>query len=220
MSSGTVCDPLVLGEAAQAPNGRDARLAFWINAYNALVLDGLGALGIRGSVRELPDFFGRIGYRVGGLVVSADEIEHGVLRGNRPSPLASAAPFGPDDPRRAWALDPPDPRVHFAISCGARSCPAVRRYAADAVDDQLEAAAHAYVNREVTLQDGRLTAPEIFWWFATDFVRCPGGLAGLLARYLDEGPARRALLARGLEGLAWRSWDWRLAGPPAGGAGG
>jgi hypothetical protein len=96
----------------------------------------------------------------------------------------------------------------------------VRRYDPEAVDEQLEAAARAYVNREVTLQDGRVTAPEIFWWFAADFVRCPGGLEGLLARYLDEGPARRALLARGLEGLAWRSWDWRLAGSPAGGAGG
>ena len=211
---------VILGELAEAPPGRAARLAFWINAYNALVLEGLGALGIRDSVWEIPDFLGRIGYRVGELVVSADEIEHGVLRGNRPSPLASAAPFGPDDPRRAWALDPPDPRVHFAISCGARSCPAVRRYDADAVDDQLEAAARAYVTREVTLEDGRLTAPEIFWWFVADFVRCPGGLVGLLARYLDDGPARRALLARGLGGLEWRRWDWRLEEPAADGAGG
>src|SRR3990170_3298187 len=62
---------------------RGERLAIWINTYNALVADGIAALGLRRSVWELPNFFQRVGCRVGGLTFTADDIEHGVLRGNR-----------------------------------------------------------------------------------------------------------------------------------------
>jgi len=51
---------------------RGERLAFWINTYNALVADGIAALGLRRSVWELPNFFQRVGCRVGGLTFTAD----------------------------------------------------------------------------------------------------------------------------------------------------
>ena len=38
-------------------NTLDERLAFWINLYNALVIDGVITFGITGSVNELPGFF-------------------------------------------------------------------------------------------------------------------------------------------------------------------
>ncbi len=187
------------------------RLAFWINTYNALVADGVVALGLRHSVWELPDFFQRIGCRVGGLSFTADEIEHGVLRGNRPSPLSSAFPFPEGDPRRAWAIVPPDPRIHFALNCGARSCPPVRTYAAEGLDEQLDVATRTFVNREVTLEGPVLALPEIFKWFRADFDEYSGGLDGFLAAYLEEGVVLQALLARGLAGAVHRPWDWRLA---------
>ncbi|MBI4607473.1 MAG: DUF547 domain-containing protein [Candidatus Rokubacteria bacterium] len=208
------------GPKLDALQTRGERLAFWINAYNALVGDGITALGIRESVWEAPDFFARISYRFGGLVFSADEIEHGVLRGNRPNPLSGVAPFPADDPRLAHAVTPLDPRVHFAISCGARSCPRVRGYHGLGLDAQLDEAARAFVNREVTLDGQILTASPIFKWFRADFDDFPGGLAGFLAQYLDEGPVRRALFGQGVARLAWRPYDWRLPLPmPAGGAG-
>ena len=71
---------------------REARLAFWINTYNALVTEGISAFGLRHSVWEVPDFFQRIGCRIGDRVFTADEIEHGVLRGNRPGPLSAPGP--------------------------------------------------------------------------------------------------------------------------------
>jgi hypothetical protein len=125
--------------------------------------------------------------------VSANEIEHGILRGNRPHPLATQTPFGADDPRHAWSIAPLDPRTHCAISCGARSCPPVRAYDARRVQTQLEAAADAFVSREVTLESGRLAVSELFRWFAGDFAAHPGGLAGFLLRHLTEGPVRLVL---------------------------
>ncbi len=207
----------VLGEASAADldalRTREARLAFWINAYNTLVDRGLVALDLRRSVWDIPDFFDRISYRAGELVFSANDVEHGVLRGNRPSPLSAVAPFPAGDRRLAHAIVPADPRIHFAISCGARSCPPVRMYHAERLDEELEAAARAFVNQEVTLDGGTLTASSIFHWFRVDFEDQPGGLAGFLARYLEAGPVRQAVLLGGVAGLAWRPYDWRLARP-------
>ena len=189
---------------------REERLAFWINAYNALVADGIRALGLRHSVWEVPGFFHRIACRVDDAVFTADEIEHGVLRGNRPGPLCASAPFSADDSRRAHAIVPMDPRIHFAISCGARSCPPVRIYDVAQLDTQLDAATRAFVNHEVTLEGDALVLSEIFQWFQVDFDDVPGRLRGFLARHLDDGPVRRALLDGDSRRIGYRPYDWRL----------
>lgn len=206
------------GSRLRSLETRAARLALWINTYNALVADAIVALGLRHTVWEVPDFFDRICCRVGEDVVSASDIEHGVLRGNRPHPLVTSAPFAAEDSRRGWAMTPLDPRIHCAISCGARSCPPVRVYEAARLDGQLDLAAHGFVNREVTLDGERLVVTELFRWFGSDFAEDPDGLGGFLLRYLEEGPTRRALQTHGLEDVAWRPYDWRLE-PPARGQG-
>ncbi|MBI2527097.1 MAG: hypothetical protein HYV93_14080 [Candidatus Rokubacteria bacterium] len=59
-----------------------------------------------------------------------------------------------------------------------------------------------------------MTASPIFHWFRADFEEAPGGLAGFLARYLEDGPARRAIIERGLGDIAWGAYDWSV--PPPG----
>src|SRR5688572_13380477 len=71
------------GARPDALTGRGERLAFWINVYNALVVHGIVALGVRGSVLRSWNFFGRARYRIGGRDFSLDDIEHGLLRGNQ-----------------------------------------------------------------------------------------------------------------------------------------
>ena len=83
-------------------------------------------------------FWGRTAYDIGGLVYSLDDIEHGVLRGmcvcvvvcytyvaigNKPHPSASKRPFSEDDPRAKISLTSCDPRIHFALVCGAKVRP-------------------------------------------------------------------------------------------------
>src|SRR5215211_5766504 len=63
---------------------RRPRTAFWINLYNALVIDAVITFGVCRSIRESPGFFQRAAYQVGPYRLGLDEIEHGVLRGNKP----------------------------------------------------------------------------------------------------------------------------------------
>ena len=197
--------------AASTP--RAHRLALWINAYNTLVARGILALEIRRSIWDVPDFFDRIRLRAGNLVFSLNEIEHGLLRGNRPHPLSTGVPFPIGDARLAHAITPLEPRIHFAISCGARSCPQVRTYDAAGLDEQLDEATRAFINREVVLEGRTVTGSPIFHWFRADFEEAPGGLAGFLVRYLEDGPARQAILAGGLGEIAWRPYDWSVVSP-------
>jgi hypothetical protein len=196
-------DPTALGS-------REARLAFWINLYNALVLHGIVALGVRRTVWEVWNFFGRVSYRVGSVVLSADDVEHGILRGNRRRRLPPLAPFRSSDPRRALVLDPVDPRIHCAVNCGSRSCPPVAVYRADALDAQLELAARGFVNQEVALDArGRVECSRLFKWYGSDF-DATGGLAGFLLRHLDDGPARSALLAGAAPCEVFRPYSWSV----------
>jgi len=192
--------------------GRAARVAFWINVYNALVLHGIVALGVRRSVARVWNFFGGTRYRIDGLVFSVDDIEHGVLRGNRRRVVPPLRPFGRRDPRRAHALEPPDPRIHFAITCGARSCPPVSVYRATAIDAQLDLATKDFVNQEVALDGGRLVCSRLFKWYRHDF-DAAGGLGVFLLRYLDDGPARQALASGATPCVAFRAYDWSLQYP-------
>ena len=188
---------------------REARLAFWINVYNALVLQGIVRLGVRTSVRRVWNFFGRVSYRVGGHLFSLDDVEHGVLRDNRRRPWPPLRPFAAHDPRRALAVSPPDPRFHFAITCGAASCPPVGVYRAATIDAELDAATRNFVNQEIVLRGERLACSRIFKWYGRDF-ESAGGLGPFLLHYLDEGPARRALAAGAAPCHAWLPYRWTL----------
>ena len=65
-------------------------------------------------------------YNVGGLLFTLDEIEHGVLRCNRGHPKDQKPLFSDEEPRISLALGSLDPRIHFALNCGATSCPPIR----------------------------------------------------------------------------------------------
>jgi len=193
---------------------RRAQLAFWINVYNALVLHGIVRLGVRASVRRVWNFFGRVSYRVGGHILSLDDVEHGVLRDNRRRPWPPWRPFRAGDPRRALAVRPPDPRFHFAITCGAASCPPVAVYRTEAIDAQLDLATRNFVNQEIVLAGDRLACSRIFKWYGADF-EAAGGLTPFLLRYLEDGPARRALAAGAAPCTAWQPYRWTLQHQPA-----
>lgn len=106
-----------------ALRGRDERMAFWINVFNALVVDAVISFGVHQSIREAPGLFHRAAYRVRPYRLALDEIEHGLPRANRPMHVRLPPPFSDDDPRAALGPGAPGPRVHFALNRGTRSCP-------------------------------------------------------------------------------------------------
>lgn len=55
-------------------------------------------------------------------------------------------------------LQPVDPRIHFALNCGAASCPPIRVYTPDRLEFGLEAAASAFCASEWPVGAGRVWA--------------------------------------------------------------
>lgn len=192
---------------------RPARLAFWINVYNALAVHGVIALGVRQTVWEVFNFFGRVSYRIGGVTLSLDAIEHGVLRGNRRRVLPPWRPLGGGDPRLALTVEPVDPRIHFALTCGARSCPPTGVYRAAATDAQLDLATRNFVNQEVVVDgQGRVACSKIFKWYRGDF-GSEADLVRFLLRHLDDGPVKAALAAGARPCRAFTRYSWALQHP-------
>ena len=190
-----------------------AQRAFWINLYNALLIDAVIAFDVQQSVIEgrlgIITFFRRAAYRIGGERMSLEEIEHGILRGNRGHPLLPGPQFASDDPRMAWCL-PLDPRIHFALNCGSRSCPPIQVYSADYLEAQLDQSTRNFVDANVKLDPAKqlLVLSSIFQWFKGDF----GGRSGVISFVMDHLPldGRRAWLSKYRDRIRVRfaPYDW------------
>ena len=162
------------------------QIAFWLNAYNSIVILQIcqGEAPTTSAARG--DFFRRSTFLVAGQQRSLDDMEHRALR-----PLAK------------------DPRVHFVLVCGANSCPPLRASAfagsAD-LETALEEAARQYVNDPnnvtVDLAHKKLLVNRIFEWYQEDF----GDVVKFVARYL--GPQQRAQLLQGEWEVEYRDYDW------------
>jgi hypothetical protein len=187
--------------------GRAERTAFWINLFNALVIDAVVTFGVRESIRETPGFFRRAAYRVGPHRFALDEIEHGLLRANRPQHPRLPPPFRPGDSRARLGPGVLDPRIHFALNCGTRSCPPVAFYEASRLDEQLDAAASSFINAEgVRIVDGEAVISPLFEFYCDDFGG-PDGIVSWLMRYVTDERCRH-LLTRGRTRPA--DYDWSL----------
>jgi Protein of unknown function, DUF547 len=152
-------------------DGDEARIAFWANLYNALVLQCLCLDPIRGNLLWHLRRFDRVAYRVGDHPYPLNVIENGVLRGNRRAPLRSRRPLRRRDPRIAAAPARVDPRIHFALNCGAVSGPSIHTYDPDSLDTQLEAATSAYLAAEVDIDSERcrVRLPRLMRLYHADF---------------------------------------------------
>jgi hypothetical protein len=193
--------------------GRMAKLAFWTNLYNTIVVDAIVTLGVKQSVKEVPEFFRKLKYAIGGHLFSADDIEHGILRGNVRPWFHPLKPFGPRDIRRNLILNPVDPRIHFALVCGSRSCAPIEYYDKERIYDQLEEAAKSFVNSSEVLvipEEGKMLISEIFRWYERDFGG-KGGVMDFIFDYLVDENARRFLREKiGDLQIDYLHYDWNL----------
>jgi len=166
------------------------RLAFWLNAYNACVIAGIVERYPKiKSVQEVKGFFDDKRWKVAGQVMSLNEIEKKV---------------------RSFR----DPRIHFVLVCGAKSCPPLRPYAmmGDELQRRLEEITKKVVNDEryvqVDAKAKRLRLTRIMSWYQQDFVDKYGSLEKFLLRYLKE--PKCAELAAGGYTIEFMSYDWAL----------
>ena len=200
-------DPGVLGSDAR-------KIAFWINIYNVMVIHGVVALGIKDSVREVRRFFQRIRYEIGGMLFTPDDVEHGILRGNRRPPGSLFRPFSPWDERRRHMMRILEPRIHFALVCASSSCPPIEVYTEDDIDRQLDVAAMTFLNGgglEVDRKGGIVRLSRIFKWYMRDFGETVPDILRFVAGYLynrkdAEFIEENASVLR----VSYMGYDWRL----------
>jgi hypothetical protein len=193
---------------------RQEKLAFWINLYNTMVIHGVIDWDIRESVKERNGFFTRLKYDISGHLFSLSDIEHGILRGNSRPPYGFFRPFGRRDPRLPLAVTPPDPRIHFTLVCGSRSCPPIGFYTSDQIEEQLELATASFVNSqevEIIPSQNLLRISQIFRWYRRDFGGNQRSIIQFLFRYLDPGE-RKDFLESHQEAVKvrYRDYDWSL----------
>jgi hypothetical protein len=133
---------------------RESQLAYWINAYNALVMKGVVQNWPTKSVRDLGklySFFWARKFIAGGKEYTLNNIED-ILR------------------KRLG-----EPRIHFAIVCASNSCPRLQReaYTPGNTERLLEEAARFYVNEprnlKVDVARNRVTLPFILGHYHEDF---------------------------------------------------
>jgi hypothetical protein len=173
-----------------------SRVAFWVNVYNALMRHALAAWNLHGSLLSSLGVFQRAAYTLRGERYPLHFIEHALLRRNRPAPWTFWRPAKAQDPRMRSMPSALDPRVHFALNCGAVSCPPIRSYGAGELDRQLTTATRSYLAAEVKVDaaDHRVLLPYLCSLYRGDF---PAGdaLLGWVASFLDPGEAQSYLQA-------------------------
>jgi len=200
---------------------REEKLAFWINLYNALIINAVIDFGVKQSVHEIPGFFWKAAYCINGYRFNAFDIEYGVLRANAGHPAIPGAHFCATDPRARYKLDELDARIHFALVCAARSCPPIAVYTAEKIDEQFDLAAAAFVNGggvEIDQAAGIVRLSKIFQWYAPDFGGPPFGLGAMqpvlryLSPYMLDQQARAYLLSGRPKSpkIKFLSYDWTL----------
>ena len=101
---------------------------------------------------------------------SLNEIENGLLRGNRLSAVPfTGLPLISIDKKRLML--PCDPRIHFALNCGAVSCPPIAVYEGASLDEQLDIATEGFLegNTIVNNEDNSISLSMLFKWYKEDF---------------------------------------------------
>jgi hypothetical protein len=141
-------------------------------------------------------------------------MEHGILRGNRRPPYRLLRPWGNNDSRLEFAILPIDPRIHFALVCGARSCPPIGFYEAEQIDFQLQLAAESFINSpqvRILPEKNTLLISMIFKWYKADFGGNDQAIIDTILNFLDEGEKKNFLSEnRNRVQMKYQPYDWNL----------
>ena len=171
----------------------EARLAFYINAYNTLAIKGILDGRSPSSWWGRRKFFKSQEHNVLGETISLETLEH----------------------ERLGALG--EQRIHFAIVCASMSCPRLssKAYRPESLNTQLHDAAKRFINdptRNRFDPERRIAfLSKIFAWYADDFIAAGGSLQGYLTRFVSAAKAQDLLRQDEFE-IRFVDYDWNLNG--------
>lgn len=140
------------------------KLAYWINAYNALTIDLIIRNYPLKSIKDIKDPWDQRLWKFGDKWLNLNDIEHKILR----------------------KMD--EPRIHFAIVCASVSCPKLKNeaYTASNLDEQLTKATKEFLTDTTKneISQNNLKLSKLFKWFKKDF-EDNGNLIDFLNQYTD-----------------------------------
>ncbi|MFU8848343.1 MAG: DUF547 domain-containing protein [Opitutales bacterium] len=168
----------------------DEKIAALINAYNAFTIEFILDNYPTESIRLLDSPFDAKRHRIGGELVSVDDIEHTILR-----------------PIIGW-------KVHSVVVCAARSCPPLlnRAYLPETWQAQMEERYRTWLAREDlnSYDTGRfrktVEVSRIFNWYSEDFTG-PNSVEAVLRDFAPE--KYRAFLAESFR-VTFKNYHWGL----------
>ncbi|MBC5994292.1 DUF547 domain-containing protein [Pontibacter cellulosilyticus] len=141
--------------------------AFYINAYNVLVLRQVMEHYPLKSVIDVPGFFDKQKYKVAGEYLTLNELE-----------------------KKKLLLPYKDARIHFALVCAAKSCPPLldEAYTPELVEKQLEAQTRLALNNStfMKVQPKQVQVSEIFKWYEADFLAEAPGILAYINKYRNK----------------------------------
>ena len=126
------------------------QIATLINLYNLLVIQKIARNFPIQSPMDVPNFFDDKIVNLGGADYSLNEIENDLIRDTFK-----------------------DPRIHFALVCGAISCPPIKKFAykGEALEEQLNQVTKSALNDPefIWVENKTLQLSQIFNWYKVDF---------------------------------------------------
>ena len=188
-----------LNQLSRADNSirstKNGKLAYWINAYNALTIEGILRVYPTTSIRNHTP---KIGYNIwdnlkltsGDELVSLNHIEHEILRKMS------------------------EPRIHFAIVCASIGCPRLlnQAYTGEQLEEQLAGIATDFFSRagNLTVDAGNKTLrfSKILSWFGSDFGQTQTDQLRAVYNYLPQ--EAQAVLSAGGYRVDFLEYNWNL----------
>jgi len=183
---------------AQNPDAMspDAAVSYWANLYNAVTVDVILDNYPVKSIRDIKSGVFKPGpwdlklITVNGKSLSLNDIEHGIMRKQFPSP-----------------------HVHYMVNCASVGCPNLvgGEWRAETLDADRDRAARAFINspRGAKVTRNGIVASSIYKWFKEDF----GGNKTSVVKHFRQ--YANADLATAIDnGLTIKSYDydWSLNG--------
>lgn len=181
----------------------DEKKAFWINLYN-----GFTQVLLKhnpDSYKNRGKFFSARHINIAGKQFSLDDIEHGILRRSKIKwSLGHLNKLFPGKTEKELQVSQLDYRLHFALNCGAKSCPPIAFYNPENINPQLELATNAYLQSEAEYDatSNMLKLPAIMGWFRRDF----GGKRKMIALAREK----KIIPQDANPKIKFKPYDWTL----------
>ncbi|MHC4727668.1 MAG: DUF547 domain-containing protein [Planctomycetota bacterium] len=192
------------------------KIAFWLNAYNALTLKAIidnypikssffkSRIYPKNSIRQIAGVWDKIKFKVMGQNLTLGHIEHKILR-----------------------VKFDEPKIHVAMVCAAMGCPPLRNepFIGDKLQEQLDDQTRRFLANpakfKIERTHNRIYLSPIFKWFAVDFIKKYGpkksigrhskeesAVLNFIASYLDK--AQKDYVLAGKFKIKYLKYDWSL----------